>query len=528
MQSVSAVFTAVEKAPFRQIVENVLVSWHKQSTIGNRTFTIGVSTIGGNDIIGINPGAIGSPSNYKYFDETPRVMSMNWERAYNMPQGGLTMALADAQFDNTSRRFTPRYMGGSSELFTAIQPGKPAIISAGFNVGGTEQTLPQFAGIISEQPQVTMRDRKMSLKMQDYIHYFRSKKLDTAVIFTGQRTDQVLTTLATQLGLSTAQYDFDMGINIIPFGAFDTGVSFADAIGKLVEAENGHFYQDESGIFKFENRQHWDSAPYTTVQKVITTAMVIDSMAPSQDHLINVVEVRGTPRNKEQNQLMYQATGFAGIDPTTIPASGNVDVWVSFDDPMLAIDTPAPNGTTNQTSFFVVNSASDGSGTDMTSSVYVKSIAKFANSCKIVFANNSTSAGYLTSLDIWGRPARRSGDVYYRSERSASVTAYQEQPFLVDNEFIQSQDWARAYGEMIIKDYAFPENLQKIIIRAIPELQLGDLISWQGKLWRIFELRVTLDPQVGFTQELTLLQRTINSYFRIGISTIGGSAQIAP
>jgi hypothetical protein len=128
------------------------VSWHRQSTVGNRTFTIGVSTIGGNDIIGINPGAVGSPGIYKYFDESQYLLSLAWERGLNMPTGGLVKALAEARLDNTGGRFTPRYMGGNSELFTAIQPRKPVKISAGFNYGNADNFLPQFAGIITNQP----------------------------------------------------------------------------------------------------------------------------------------------------------------------------------------------------------------------------------------------------------------------------------------------------------------------------------------------------------------------------------------
>ena len=81
---------------------------------------------------------------------------------------------------------------------------------------------------------------------------------------------------------------------------------------------------------------------------------------------------------------------------------------------------------------------------------------------------------------------------------------------------------------MILNDFSDPENLQVITIRAIPELQLFDLISWQGRYWRIFDIKATIDPSVGFVQELTLLQRTIKTYFRIGISTIGGDDKISP
>ena len=81
---------------------------------------------------------------------------------------------------------------------------------------------------------------------------------------------------------------------------------------------------------------------------------------------------------------------------------------------------------------------------------------------------------------------------------------------------------------MIVNDFSQPENLQKITIRAIPELQLYDLISWQGRYWRLFDIKSTIEPSIGYVQELTMLQRTITTYFRIGISTIGGGDKIAP
>lgn len=527
MQTVATGWTAEERDPVRSIVQSTQISWHKQSTLGNRTFTIGTSTIGGNDVIGINPGAIGSPGNYRYFDESAYVTGLAWERGLSMPSGGLTKAMAEVRLNNTSGRFTPRYMGGRSELYTAVLPRRPLLLNAGFRYGNTDQTLAQFAGVISQQPNVDIRNGQVAVQAVDYVDFFQNRFLDQTVMFTAQRTDQVLGTLFSQLGMSTAQYDLDYGINIIPFGLFESGAKFADVIQQLVEAENGQFYQDESGIFKFENRQHWNSSPYNAVQRIVLTGQVINASGPSDDHIVNVVEVTGNPRAKEQNQLVWQSTGFAGSGIVSINPGANQDLWVSFDDPLLAFDTPVANGTTGQTSFFIANSDSDGTGVDVTANVYIKSIAKFSSTAKITFSNNGTATAYITNMDIWGRPARRSGDVYYRSERGASVTAYEQRPLMIQNDFIQSQDWAQTYGEMILADFAFPESLQVVTIRAMPELQLGDLISWQGRYWRIFDIKSTLDPSVGFVQELTMLQRTIKTYFRIGISTIGGSDVIS-
>lgn len=514
MQTVNAAFTAEERDAIRSIAHNLQISWKKQNTLGNRTFTIGVSLIGGNDVIGINPGAVGSPSNYRYFDETDYVNSMGWERGYNMPVGGLSKAMVEAKLDNTSNRFTPRYMGGDSELFTSILPSRPIIVGAGFNISGVPITVPQFTGNISKQPAVNKRSGELSLSGQDYVGFFENKYLDQEIMFTAQRTDQVMESILTgTLGMNTAQYDLDTGINIIPFGLFESGTKVRDIFSQLAQAENGHFYQDEMGIFKFENRQHWDTAPYTQVQRVITTAQVLNAEIPSDDHLINVVEVKSKIWQKQPTQIIFSLSSAVLLPP------GDTSVFFDLQDPMLAIDDPA---------FFTVNTLADGEGTDSTSSVNVKNTSKFSKAIKITFTNLSTTNLFLTDLRLYGRPAKVISNVYYRGKDDSSVTAYQEHPYNVDNAFIQNETWAQSLAQMILNDFSEVENLQKITIRAIPELQLGDLVSWQGRYWRVFEIKAVLNASQGFTQQLTLLQRTIVSYFRIGISTIGGIDKIAP
>lgn len=523
MQSVNAAFTAEERDFSRQIAENLQVSWHRQSLLGNRTFTIGVSTIGGNDIIGVNPGSIGSPGNYKYFDESAYLLSLAWERGFNMPTGGLTMALAEAVLDNTSRRFTPRYMGGNSEIATAILPARPAIINAGFYVGGVPISVPVFSGLVTEQPMVDMAGRQVSLQLADYTRFFQDKYVDQALIATGQRTDQLLQTLLTNAGMNTAQYDLDYGINVVPFAKWDVGAKFSDIIGQLVEAENGQFYQDESGIFKFENRQHWQSAPYTQIQRVINTAQVINAQAPDDSHLINVVEISGEQYQKQPEQIIYRMNPF---DSIKLPHNANTEIFVNFSDPVLSMTTPSASGTA---SFWLANTLPDGTGTDLTGNVSVNKVTRFAQAAKITFTNSSGFDAYLTNLVITGRIAKSVGQIYTKASAGRSVTVYNERLLTISgNPFIQNQSWAESYAQMILQDFSTPENIQKITIKAFPELQLGDLISWQGRYWRIYDIKTTLDPSQGFIQELTMLQRTLTTYFRIGISTIGGTDIIAP
>lgn len=522
MQTVSDAFTAEEINSVRQPFGNLLMSWKKHSLLANRTFTIGVSTIGGSDVIGINPGAIGSPGNYQYFDESEYLQALGWEQSLNMPMGGFVKALADAELDNTSGRFTPRYMGGGSELYTSMVNRRPMIINAGLEVEGIDQTLPQFSGILTRPPDIDLRDRTVKLVGADYNDYFQGRYLDQESMYTGVTTDQIMENLLVSQGLSTAQYELDPGINVIPFVILEKGSRYSDILDKLAKAENGHFFQDESGIFRFENRQHWDSAPYNTVSRILPTSQVINVQDPDYDHIVNVVEIESAKFEKQSEQVIYRLDAFDSIELQ----SGTNEIFVEFENPALSLTTPT---TSSSTSYYKCNSKSDGGGSNQSSSVSITRVDRFTNSAKITFSNALSTTTWLTALVITGRLARQTSTIYTRAERSLSVTAYEEQAVEIkDNPYIQDQIWANSLAEMIVEDYSNPENIQKVTIRAMPSLQIGDLLSWQGRYWRLFGKRTVLNPSEGFVQELTLLQRSVNSYFRIGISTIGGSDKIAP
>lgn len=520
MQSVSAAWTAEERDSVRSIAQSTQISWKRQSTLGNRTFTIGVSSIGGNDAIGINPGAIGSPNNYKYFDESSYVTRLSWERGLNLPTGGITKAMAEIVLDNTDGRFTPRYLGGSSELYTAIQPRKPVIIGAGFNLG-VDLTIPQFTGLITEQPAIDIREASMRIKASDWIDFFQNRYLDQEVMATGQRTDQVLATVFGSVGMNTAQYDLDYGINLIPFLLLEKGTRLWDIIDQLVQAENGNVYQREDGVIVFENRQRWDSGPYNQVQRVINTAQVINAEVPNEDHLINVVEVSANLRSKQPAQTIFNLPVLTYL---TIPANGDLEQFFEFQDPVLALTDPTSTGTS---SYFVANSAPDESGTDYTSNISFKNVGTFAKAVKYRIHNSGNQIAYVTQLVLSGRVAKKTGELYYREKDDSSVTAYQERVLSIENDYIQDPGWAATLSRMILNDFSDIENIQRITILAIPELQLGDLVSWKGHYWRVFDIKTTLDPSAGFIQELMLLQRSISTYFRIGISTIGGRDKIS-
>lgn len=508
--------TAVERieySPVRKIVESVRVAWKKDFDPASGVFTIGTSAIGGSDSIFQVGSVVNFWNRYLYEDESQYVTQLEYERSFNMPIGGLTKTIGDIEFDNTSGRFTPYFMGGTSAIFTAVNESRrPVQISAGFNYEGIDQLNSQVVGITTKPPVINSRAKTAQFHFSDFMDYLQNRYVDNTTMFTGIRSDVAIGNFLSMMGFSTAQYDLDVGINTIPFIIAEKGAKFATIINEIVEAENANFFQDEDGVIRFHNRQHPTVEPYNFVQRNITTAMVIDQTTQTDDHIINAVEVRSSPRSKSALRTIYTQYSPIYLD------RGLNEVFIAFDNPVLSANTP---------SGIVANTRQDGSGTNITSSVSINKAYVFAQTAKYTINNTSGSSGYITAMTITGRDAPVQQEIYYRQTDNSSLTAYEERPFVIENNYIQDLTWARSYTQIVLDDFSQPENVQYLTIRAMPALKLGYLVSWQGIDWRIFSIKTRINAFDGFVQEIGIVKRELRTYFVIGLSQIGGSDRIA-
>lgn len=497
----------------RAVADNLLVSWKKDFRAGIVVFTIGSSTIGGFDIIGGTDPIISAWNKYLFFDESEYLLNMTWEQQLSLPMGGIAVGMASALLDNTSGRFLPQYMGGSSELFTAILPRRPFIINAGFETNGAGLYEPQFVGELSRNPAVSVSNKTMELQGEDFITYLKNKRVDDTTMFTGQLSSDIIgSLLEDHLGLATAQFDLEQGMNRIPFSMLENGVTFYDYINEVAQAELAQFFQDENGVLRFWNRQHWDSEPYSNPIFNLVTSDVIDAESPDYDHIINVVEVKANP-------LVKQSTTIFTLESPIELNPGHNEVFIDFENPVLAASAPS----------YAANTQQDGSGSNVTSSVNIKYTSLFAKAVKYIINNTTSTTAYITSLTISGRWAipLYEGGIFRSVQDDSSVTAYDERLVQIENDYIQDETWAESYGQIILNAYAEPESLQKIRIRAKPTLHHGDIITWQSRDWIVFSLSNSISTDAGYVQDLHLLKRSGASYLTIGVSIIGGADMVA-
>lgn len=512
MQITTSQFEERANAAMRPLSWGALMSFAKAYLPDVEFFTIGVSVIGGSDIIKGDGNVIQESDKYQYDDYSYRIKSIEITRQEE-PLNSVTMAMADITMENHDNYFTPN---GGSIIEDFILPYRPVKLYLGF--GG--ENVQQIAGLTEKMPVVDEKSKRVSFHIVDFFYSLMNRPLDESVMLQNVTTDEAYATLMDLVGVLPTQYDFDPGFNVIGFVYFQKGMKFGDAVRMLMEAEIGRAYMDETGMHIFKNRQNFSDVPVWHFDK----SNVFDIKTRVEDDIVNVVEVKSNVREVQANQKLWELEGVE-----VIPANGSLEKWADFDDPIVEADDPEYI-TVADTSLYATNTLDDGSGDPVTTDISV-STSVFAQSMKITFTNDNAFDVYLTAMEIFARPAKVVKQVYVREQDDASVAKYDERVLTIENDFINNESDAYSKAMIILGDQAEYGGINEMTVRGNPAIQIGDAVScsipgYAGTY--IVSKIVSRLADARFTQVLTLKKKVFQTYFTIGISTIGGEDVIAP
>lgn len=525
MQTVSSTFTANTSKPLREISWRLLMSFEKNYDPSIDFFTIGTSTIGGTDILkGVND-VVQEWDKFDYADLTDRVLSIEFNREVDPPLSSLTLTTAQITLDNHDDVFTP---GNASSPYDGfIQPRRPMR----FHIGMRAEPIPMFIGVTDGMPEVNESSKTVRFNCFDFLSSIIQKPLDTELMYTNKRTDEVISSLLQSAGLLTTQFVLDTGAVVIPFAYFEKGSKLQDAITAISEAELGNVSCDENGVIRFQNRTNW--ATNSNVWN-FTKDNVLDIDTVTDNDVINVVEVYSKARKVQAKQKIWELES-----AVEVKGSSTVEIFANFEDdngtlPVTSVDTPVYISSAT-TSLFAVNTSSDGTGSIDSTHVTLTSHSLFSTAYKMVFTNTSTSSLFITQLELKGTPAKVVSDIYVRVQDDASVgifDALDEHVFKVENNYIQDEVAANSIAQIIIEDRSEIDDQRKMQVRGVPQLQIGDAINYTDEIinedYFVTRINGIMDTTAGFRQYLQVSKRTINTYFRIGISLIGGTDKISP
>lgn len=470
MQSIQTPLEAVLTGYARQIRLQVRASWLKIQDPNVAYGIVGSSIVGGTDIVQGASAIIGNADLFAYFDESDYAMRLDYDRSIDEPRGGTSHAIADILLDNITKRFSPEY---NATIGTAIEARRPFKASIGMEAGGIDRYAQVIVGLTSTRPKLSRTNRTISVQVLDYITFIDNAQVQAAV-YENMRSDQIIEDILTDLGFGSTQYMLDVGLNTIPFAWFDKDKSAGKRIREICEAEEAHFYQDENGVIRFENRNHYSEYPHQTVQRTIDSGDIISDENDENTRIINRAIVIAKPRKVDASPSVI----WSNATVQAIPGNSSVTVWAAFFDseggqnvlPIKEITTPA------STTDYTANAAENGSGADRTANLSI-AVTNFVESAKLVLTNSHASTIYVTLLQLRGKAARVTQGIQAVVEDSGSINKYEVQEYTIQNDLIQVGSVASTIATNLVNKYKDPLTRRVIRIQGIPHLQLKDLIG---------------------------------------------------
>lgn len=498
MQTISERFQELQAAHMRPLSWQFKASFDKTLDDSVTFFTMDVSVLDGVDILASESENILAEWNkYIYTDYSDRVIQLEYQRERQSPYS-INLAIADIKLNNYDGFFTR----GQSPLDPNILPRRPMRISAGF--GG--ENIPQFVGLSDAVPKLDYSSHTADVHCEDFLSFLFGRPINQTVIYQNVKTDEVLDNLFQLLGLTSGQYILDEGFNIIPFVYFEKGTTFGDAIKQLMEAELGSLYMGEMGIIRFVNRVNVVGGPVFTFNE----SNIIDYSLSTEDNIINVVEITAAVREVQPTQIV-----FTGQDTELV--AGTNEVFFNFTDPVTSIE---------DITGYIANSASDGTGSDVTSDVTVIDVNLFATSVKVTFDNASGSTAYLKNISISGTPAKVVRNISLRTQDAASVDAFDEHVYKVDNNLIQSNDGAISLALSLLNFYKDFASTIELNVKGSHALELGDTIKVTidsiDQTYSITKIQNVIGGS-RFSQQITATVFNVPSFFTLDQSILDGS-----
>ena len=492
------------------------VSFAKNYNFDTGYFTLGVSQLNGDDLLGsADMPPIQEWDKYDYVDYGDRLVSVDLERSFEFPYN-VQSAIADFTFENTDNYFTPLR---GSVIADDNLPRRPVRIYGGF--GGN--LIPQFIGTTQGMPEIDERRAVAKYTAMDFLTEISELTLNNTIAMRNVRTSEVLAEIVGQFGVVPSQYDFDTGDNIIPFVFFDKGQNAGEAIRKLVQAEGGYFWLDEMGVLRFRKRYSLDQKPILHIPEYS-----IVSVKPSRNSkIINHINISCDLREVQEWQTVYskKGTGDSTSNLWVVPANSTMVRQCSLEDPCYDIVTPTLGHATSVSWF----TAKTSGGVEVLSGVTATGDLS-TNAYTITFENSNAYDIEIDEIELWGEPAKVYDSLEYDSYDDESLEKYGDQLLEIsDNPFFQSFNQAQSFAVYTLSERANYNDQLDLSVKGDFSLQLGDYISLDGDYEGYYMVdSIKWSLSAGSLETILKVHKfTTVDYFILDVSVLDGTDVLA-
>lgn len=513
MQTVTSQFTDYAHGSVRPLSWDLLISFDKVFDDNVEFFTLDQSLLDGPDVLAPNDtNVIQQWDKYSYASYKSRVLSLEVTREETEPYS-IVQAYADITLNNFDDHFTPN---SGSIIDQFILPKRPVKILMGF--GG--ENVQVFVGLTESMPKIDKRNKTASFHLVDFLTFLFDQEISETVMLQNNSTAEILDTIFTQLGLTSAQYDLDNAFNRVPFFYVQKGRKVGQIIKDLMVAEQGRLYMDELGVIRFKNRQEYNTLPVESFYPANT----INYETSDEDDIINFARINSNVLEAQEEQSIWELA-----EPVLVKDGATAVLWASLDAPAISVTTPVYSATKVPSSHF--RTSTDINGELPYTSITISDIDVFSEAVKFTFTNSGSQNAYVYALDLWGQPVRVVDTITVEDFDQASIDNFEERVFEIDTDYIQDVANAESKAAILVDDYKDFGSIVELDVKGNPALQIGDALTLglDGYAGTYIVTRMQNIMASGrYQQRLTAKQKDPRQYFILDISVLNGSDQLAP
>ena len=425
-------------------------------------------------------------------DVTSDTLSVTWERGRDYASALLGRSVAGkltAQLVNTAGKYSPS--NTSSALTGSILPGRTVRVEAGS--GSFPYTFPiafndgvrwqgKLERIIPAPATVGVKTCTLTaFGTLGYLNQFETQVASQ----TNRRTDQAVGDILDDVGWTeAADRDLDTGQTTIS-RFWMSRKKVIDALRLVEEAEAGFIKESKSGQVAFENRFHRLTASASTTSQATfsdasgaTHSYVSLSQEDPLTTIINHVEATATTFDTASAAVLWTHPETGSASPTLAPAEAKT-FEAEFPNPDSANNAMEVNAWTTPaaTTDYLLNTASDGTGTNLTGDVTVTQ-TKTGERMAVTLTNSATgSAGYLTKLQARGTAVSTKNPCIVRAIDTTSQGIYGERKYVAQTKFIPTTSEAQDWCDYQMAIYGSPIEILTMTIPASAQGKIGQALS---------------------------------------------------
>lgn len=372
--------------------------------------------------------------------------------------GQLTFALDNMATNSAGK------LGYYSPNNANVRTGFGLGIGVRWSITYSGTTYYKFAGLLSEiTPEAGQYGgRSVHCVAVDWMdvaaRYIVAQSIGTQV---NQRSDQVFTTIVNSIAQAPYATSTATGVSSFPYALDQKGSANSTALSefqRVATSELGFIYvkgdTSTGGVLTFEKRT--TRLASTTNAVTFSNSMKTLLVTRKMTAVINDARITVHPRDVDgtTSTVLYSlpAGQTRAVDPGT-----QVVLIGSYRDPAQRKATVG--GTDMQTvtanTDYTMNSAADGSGTDLTANFSV--VAELgASQVRYTITNNGTISGFITLLQCRGRGIYDYEQALMESTDSSSITSYGLNYVEIDMVYQRDVQFGQSVADWVIHIYGQP------------------------------------------------------------------------